>query len=321
MAHLVDDLLDVSRITHGRVELIAERIEIASVVDKGLEVAAPLLLQGRHRTELQIEPGLVVVGDPQRLVQVFTNLLTNAAKYSEQDGRITIVGERDGDHVVVRVRDTGVGIAPEMLPHIFDVFVQQPQAIDRAQGGLGLGLAIVKGLVELHGGRVTAHSEGASQGSEFVVRLPAAPPVTAAHEAAARPPEPTATGPTTRVLLVDDNVDALEMLAELLRALGCETYTAADSDSALALAREVRPAIALLDIGMPLVDGYELARLLRAEPGLEGIELVALTGYGQPSDPARSTAANFAAHLVKPVGIEEIRRVLGSVRGGGDQAR
>jgi PAS domain S-box-containing protein len=321
MVRLVDDLLDVSRITHGRVELIAERIELASVVDKGLEVAAPLLVQGRHRTELQIAPGLVVLGDPHRLVQVFANLLTNAAKYSEPDGRITIVGERDGDHVVVRVRDTGVGIAREMLPHIFDVFVQQAQAIDRAQGGLGLGLAIVKGLVELHGGRVTAHSEGAGHGSEFVVRLPAAPPVAAKSLAPASSPEPTSTGPTTRVLLVDDNADALEMLAELLRALGCETYTAVDSESALALAREVRPAIALLDIGLPVVDGYELARLLRAVPGLEGLELVALTGYGQPSDRARSTAANFAAHLVKPVGIEEIRRVLGAVRGGSPRAQ
>jgi CheY-like chemotaxis protein len=220
--------------------------------------------------------------------------------------------------VVVRVRDTGVGIAPEILPQVFDVFVQQPQAIDRAQGGLGLGLAIVKGLVELHGGRVSVHSDGVGQGSEFVVRLPAAPAAVVVPLAPAPSTEPSTTGPITRVLLVDDNVDALEMLAELLRALGCQTYTAADADSALALAREVYPALALLDIGLPKIDGYELGRRLRAEPGLEGIELVALTGYGQPSDRARSAAANFAGHLVKPVGIEEIREVLDSVRGCGE---
>jgi signal transduction histidine kinase len=174
MVRLVDDLLDVSRITHGRVDLELGWVDMAKVVDKGLEIAAPLMQRRRHTTIVEVEPGLVVWGDLQRLVQVLANLLNNAAKYSEPGGRITIVGERDGDEVVVHVRDHGLGISPGMLPLVFDVFVQQPQALDRAQGGLGLGLAIVKGIVELHGGRVTAHSEGAGCGSELVVRLPAA---------------------------------------------------------------------------------------------------------------------------------------------------
>jgi PAS domain S-box-containing protein len=314
MVRLVDDLLDVSRITHGRVELVIEdNVDIARVVDSGLEVAAPLIQQRRHHAEVEVAAGLVVKGDPQRLIQVFANLLTNAAKYSEPGGRITIRGERDGDEVVVRLRDTGVGIPPEMLPRIFDVFVQQAQAIDRAQGGLGLGLAIVKGLVELHGGRVSVHSDGVGQGSEFVVRLPAAPVVAAAPSIAAPWTGPRPSGLATRVLIVDDNADALEMLAEMLRFQGYQTYAATDADSALALAREVQPTIALLDIGLPIIDGYELGHRLRAIPGLQDIELIAVTGYGQPSDHARSTAAGFVAHLVKPVDIEEIRRLLASM--------
>jgi PAS domain S-box-containing protein len=317
MVRLVDDLLDVSRITHGRVELDKQRVDVAKVVEKGLEIAAPLITQRGHSTVVEVVPGLAVWGDQPRLVQVLANLLTNAAKYSEPGGTIAIRGERDGDEVVIRVRDTGVGISPEMLPWIFEVFVQQPQALDRAQGGLGLGLAIVKGIVELHGGRVAAHSEGVGRGSELVVRLPSKRVVTAAVAAATPTSEPSPTRPGTRVLLVDDNVDALEMLAEVLRHFGCETFTATDGESALALAREVQPTVALLDIGLPMMDGYELGRRLRALPGLEGLVLVALTGYGQPSDHERSIAAGFAAHLVKPVAFTELRRVLDEVLEGG----
>jgi PAS domain S-box-containing protein len=320
MVRLVDDLLDVSRIAHGRIELARERVELTDLVTKGLEVAMPLIEQREHRLELSVPPGLVVEVDPLRLVQVIANLLTNAAKYTEHGGLIAIRGEADGDHVVLRVRDTGVGISPQMLPRIFEVFVQQPQAIDRAQGGLGLGLTIVKSLVELHGGQVTAHSDGPDLGSELVVRLPAAPELAfdEAVVASSRPSWSVAKG-TTKVLLVDDNADALEMLAELLRMLGYEPHTATDSESALAVARRIRPTIALLDIGLPVVDGYELGRRLRAVAGLESIELVALTGHGQPSDAARSVAAGFAAHLLKPVEIEEIRRVLEELTAAMDQ--
>jgi signal transduction histidine kinase/PAS domain-containing protein/ActR/RegA family two-component response regulator len=290
MVRLVDDLLDVSRIVHGRVGLVMDRVDMAKVID--------------------VRPGLAVRGDVQRLVQVFANLFTNAAKYSEPGGHITVHGAREDDEVVIRVRDTGVGISPQMLPWIFDVFVQQPQAIDRAQGGLGLGLAIVKGIVELHGGRVTAHSEGLGRGTELVVRLPANRAVTAAVAAATPARPPGKARPGMRVLLVDDNVDALEMLAEVLRRVECETFTASDAGSALAIAREARPTIALLDIGLPVIDGYELGRRLREIEGLEDLVLVALTGYGQPSDHERSAAAGFAAHLVKPVAFAELSAVL-----------
>jgi PAS domain S-box-containing protein len=313
MVRLVDDLLDVSRIAHGRIELTHERVELAELVSKGLEVAGPAIEQRRHRVEVEVEPGLLVDADPLRLVQVIANLLNNAAKYTEPGGQISVQGRAEGHEVVLRVRDSGVGISPEMLPRVFDVFVQQPQALDRAQGGLGLGLTIVKSIVELHGGRVAAHSEGLGRGSELVVVLPAASATPAPRRSPTPEPLPSPAGGAMRVLLVDDDPDALDMLAELLKILGYEPYTATDGPSALAVARAVRPSVALLDIGLPEIDGFELGRRLRATPGLEGIELVALTGYGQPSDGERSAAAGFAAHLVKPVGIAEIRRVLGEI--------
>jgi CheY-like chemotaxis protein/anti-sigma regulatory factor (Ser/Thr protein kinase) len=256
--------------------------------------------------------GLTVRGDPTRLSQVVSNLLTNAAKYTPNGGRIGIHAQPEGDEIVLRVRDNGIGIAPETLPRVFDLFVQEGQAIDRAQGGLGLGLTIVRNLVERHGGRVSAHSDGRGRGSEFVVRLPKA---VAAQPDSEQPiaDRPGAVPPTTsslRVLVVDDNVDGAEMLAELLGARGYEARVAHDGPSALAIADTFRPHVSLLDIGLPVMDGFELAGQLRKNPGLQNTCLIAVTGYGQEADRQKTRAAGFRHHLVKPVDLKSIDTVL-----------
>ena len=308
VVRLVDDLLDVSRIVHGRVSLAKERLQLADVVDKALELAGPLLDERRHHVQVSMAPGLSVLADSVRLIQVLTNLLTNAAKYTEPGGHIRLDVEREGGSVIIRIQDDGMGIAPEMLSRIFDLFVQAPQTIDRSRGGLGLGLTIVQSLVSSFGGSVSAESPGPGQGSTFIVRLPLldaaglleAPPAVA----------PPAAASSVVVLVVDDNADALEMLTEALRVLGHDPHPAPDAEAALALAPRVRPRLALLDIGLPRMDGYELGRRLRALPGLEQLPLVALTGSGQASDRERSRAAGFVAHLVKPVDLSTIERLF-----------
>jgi len=308
---LVDDLLDVSRITHGRIELKREPVELADLVSKGLEVASLLLENRRHHVRVEVPRGLVVDADPTRIAQVVSNLLTNAAKYTEPGGHIDVFAERLGDDIVLRVRDTGIGIEPRMLSRIFEVFVQETQALDRDQGGLGLGLAIVQNLVRLHGGTVAAASEGPGSGSEFVVTLPAAtrPPrtATAGHDTVAAP---KVASDSISVLVVDDNTDALEMMVEALTMLGVHPHPAKDGLAALEVALTHRPSIALLDLGLPVLDGFELAERLRGLPGLAGIKLVAVSGYGQASDRERTAAAGFEAHLVKPVPIDDVRRPL-----------
>jgi CheY-like chemotaxis protein len=305
---LVDDLLDVSRITRGRIEIDKVPVDLPDVVLKALELASPLVEQRKHRVTTDIEPDLVVLGDAVRITQVITNLVTNAAKYTEPGGRIAIICRRDGPWVEVLVRDDGIGIAPDMLGRIFDLFVQAPQSIDRAQGGLGLGLTIVQSLVNLHGGNIRARSDGLGKGSEFLVCLPAAPAIVASTDG----PKPTSV--TSKVsldiLLVDDNEDALELLGEIIRVLGHRPHIANHPMRALELAAKVKPALALLDIGLPEIDGYELARRIRAIAGLESIRLVALTGYGQASDRAKSAASGFDTHLVKPVGMDQIRAAI-----------
>ncbi|MCU1281383.1 MAG: Chemotaxis protein methyltransferase CheR [bacterium] len=245
-----------------------------------------------------------------KVASMVSNLINNAAKYSEPGGPIWIEANRDAGEVVLRVRDGGIGIDPGTLPRIFEPFVQQPQALDRAQGGLGLGLAIVRGLVELHGGSVTAHSDGPGHGSELIVRLPAREPGSLQKAIDLRPHLPAPHRRGGRILVVDDNTDALALLVEVLRLLGYETFHAADGPSALALARSVRPSLALLDIGLPVMDGYELARRLRELDGLKKIKLVAVTGYGLDADRARSAAAGFDEHLVKPVAMESMQSIL-----------
>jgi PAS domain S-box-containing protein len=306
LTRLVDDLLDVSRISRGKVDLQIELADLADILAQSVETAGPLLESRAHRLDLDVERGRFLVrGDRARLTQVFSNLLTNAAKYTPPGGQVGVTLSIEGDAVIVRVSDTGVGIAPELLPHVFDAFVQGPQSLDRAAGGLGLGLTIVRSLVEQHQGSVTAVSGGVGQGSEFSVRLPIAP----VDADIPSPPEVEhlpIDGSGVRVLVVDDNADAADMLATALTLHRFEVRTAHDGVAALSEAATFAPHIALVDIGLPVIDGYELAGRLRKVPGLDEIELIAVTGYGQASDRERSAAAGFVDHLVKPVDIARL---------------
>ena len=310
LVRLVDDLLDVSRVTRGKIELKVERVELARVIDKAVEMASLLIEQRRHRLEVELEPGLAWEGDPVRLAQVVSNLLTNAARYTEPGGRLWLRVRRDGpDAVGISVRDTGIGLAPEVREQVFELFFQGKRSIDRAEGGLGIGLALVKNIVELHGGSVHAHSEGRGQGSEFVVRLPlrSAALASAPSEPA---PAPIPGVAMQRVLLVDDNADGADTLGRLLRAHGHTVEVYHDPVGALAAIERFRPTVALLDIGLPVLDGYQLAARIRALPGGQGCRLVALSGYGLAADRARSRAAGFERHLVKPVNPDEVARVV-----------
>ncbi|MDY7227677.1 ATP-binding protein [Hyalangium rubrum] len=314
MVRLVDDLLDVSRITRGKIQLKRGNVDIAGLLTKAVEMTTPLLEQRSHRLEFD-PPGapLTVEGDGARLAQVVANLLNNAAKYTDPGGRIHLSAKCEGEQVVLRVRDSGTGIAPEVLPRVFDLFVQDRRAIDRSEGGLGLGLAIVHSLVGLHGGTVSAHSEGVGRGSEFVVRLPLAK-TRSPDERSAQPGSiPPSTGSPLsppRVLVVDDNRDAAEMLAEALELAGFTTRTAHDGVAGLELATTFRPHVALLDIGLPVMDGYELAGRLRSLATLHALKLIALTGYGQESDRHRALKAGFDLHVVKPVDLANLLRTL-----------
>jgi len=309
LARLVDDLLDVSRIARGMIDLKREVVELAGVVAVAVEQVSPLLEERQHFLRLSVpRHGFRVVADPARLAQVFFNLLHNAAKYTDPGGHLTVVARREGSEVLLSVRDDGVGIAPELQPMVFDTFFQARQEVDRSKGGLGLGLALVKSLSELHGGHVDVESPGVGKGSTFTVRLPLAieeaPPV----EAARSPEAPVRTEPGLRILVVDDNVAAAESLAEVLELLGNEVRVAHDGVEALRLARESAPDLALLDIGLPVIDGYELAQRLRAEH--PSVRLVAVSGYGQDADRAAALEAGFSRHLVKPVSLQEIESVV-----------
>jgi PAS domain S-box-containing protein len=310
---LVDDLLDVSRITRGQVELRRQPVELADAVAQGVELASAIVDQQRHRLHVEVPRGLVVHGDPGRLAQVVGNLVTNAAKYTERDGDISIVGGSEGGDAVLLVRDTGVGITASMLPRVFDPFVQEAQTLARSRGGLGLGLAIVRTLVELHGGSVTAASDGDGAGSVFSVRLPlAAQPSAAPEDDGAAPAAPLLGRGGGRVLVVDDNEDAASLLGVLLEELGYQVQVVHDGPSALATVDEFRPDVALIDIGLPVMDGLEVARRLRQNTAAAATRLVALTGYGQERDRHASRAAGFSVHLVKPVDAAALRAVLES---------
>jgi CheY-like chemotaxis protein/two-component sensor histidine kinase len=308
LTRLVDDLLDVSRIARGKVDLKIETIDLAEILDRAVETASPLLEERSHALDVDVPRGtLVVRGDSARLTQVFSNLLTNAAKYTPAGGRIDVCAAADARDAIVRITDSGVGIDETMLPRIFDAFAQGPQLLDRAQGGLGLGLAIARSLTERHGGSITARSEGLGAGSEFVVRLP----LSAAGMAASAPAAPSMEsaaphGAGRRVLIVDDNRDAAEMMATALTLRGFDVRTAHDGLTALDMAAAFGPEMAILDIGLPVMDGYELAARLRQTPGLERVRLIAVTGYGQKSDRERSAAAGFDQHIVKPVDVDRV---------------
>jgi signal transduction histidine kinase/ActR/RegA family two-component response regulator len=312
LVRLVDDLLDVSRVTRGKIELRREHIEMAEVVAKAIEMASPLIEERRHHLGVQVaRRGLVVHGDPARLAQVVANLLTNAAKYTDHGGHIELLARRVDGAIELAVRDTGCGIAADMLPHVFDMFVQERQALDRGQGGLGLGLCIVRSLVALHGGAVNAHSDGRGRGSTFTVRLPAserAEPSLAPPEDAAARALPSRDG--HRILVVDDNEDAAILLATCLEQLGNTAAVAHDGPAALRLADEFDPEVVLLDLGLPVMDGYQVARALRGRERGPRPHLVAVTGYGTEVDRARTREAGFDGHLVKPVSIDQLRQVM-----------
>ncbi len=309
---LVDDLLDVARITRGKVELRRQTLEIGKVIAEAVEMASPLLDHRRHNLTLEVPSlGLQVLGDEVRLAQVVANLLTNAARYTEPGGDIGVSAARDGADVVIVVRDNGLGISSEILPTIFDAFTQGARSLDRGEGGLGIGLTLVRSLVALHGGTVSAHSGGIGRGSVFTVRLPALPPAdtTETKEAAPRAPA-LFDGSKTRVLIVDDNVDASDLLGDWLRAVGHEVMIAHDGPQALAVAAAFRPEVALLDIGLPVMDGYELGDKLRSQAAPNILRLMAVTGYGQVGDRARSASAGFEQHFVKPIDPRALSRAL-----------
>jgi signal transduction histidine kinase/CheY-like chemotaxis protein len=318
LVRLVDDLLDVSRLTRGKVQLRSRTIELAQVVAASVETVRPLLETAGHQLTLSLPPdSLPLEADPTRLEQVFANLLNNAAKYTQPGGRIWLNAERSGQEVVVVVRDTGVGITADLLPRIFDLFTQAERSLDRAQGGLGIGLTLVRQLVEMHGGSVTAASVGAGHGSEFTVRLPLKSPQPRKSDPAlpvvGLPDGPSRTA-ACKVLVVDDNTDAVQSLALLLRMWGHEVRVAHDGPTALALAAEFQPEAVLLDIGLPGMDGYEVARRLRQHPGTAQVLLVAITGYGQEDDRLHSQAAGFDQHLIKPVDPNTLRPLLATIR-------
>ena len=312
LVRIVDELLEISRITTGRIQLHPERIAVGVVVENAVATARSLIEQRKHELALSLPPQAIWVdGDAGRLEQVVVNLLTNAAKYTDAGGHIWVTLQQDGEEAVLGVRDTGVGIAPEILPRIFDLFTQAERSLDRSQGGLGIGLALVQRLVEMHGGTVTA-SSALGQGSEFVVRLPRVPPP---HPLPSWPPtekvQPTV--PSLRVLVVDDNVDTLTTLAMLVQESGHEVRTAFDGSTVLEAALDYRPNVVLLDIGLPGLNGFEVAKLLRQQPTLKNIVLVAMTGYGQESDRKRSKEAGFNYHLVKPGDFGKVLEILTTI--------
>jgi PAS domain S-box-containing protein len=317
LVRLVDDLLDVSRISQGKIHLHKEEVDLADVVGRGVESSKPLIDARRHQLAVTMPPGLLLVeGDIVRLVQVVANLLNNAAKYTPECGRIELTLERESqpegrpNYVKLRVRDNGVGIPAEVLPRLFDLFTQCERTLDRADGGLGIGLTLVRRLTEMHGGSVEACSAGPGQGSEFVVRLPLLAEASQSR-ATAETGQPSAPGADKlRVLVVDDNRDSAATLAGLLRLLGCDVRIAYDGVRALPLAAEFIPALILLDIGLPGLNGYQVARRLRADQCLGEFTLVALTGYGGPADRQQSQEAGFNAHLVKPIDLELLKQLL-----------
>jgi PAS domain S-box-containing protein len=311
MARLVDDLLDMARIAQGKLELRRSRFDLAQVVGEAVQTTAPLFEAQGHRLDVHLpERPLPLEADLARVVQILVNLLSNAAKYTDRGGKVHLSAAQEDSQVVVRVRDNGIGIEREMLGRVFDLFTQVDRSLDRAQGGLGIGLTLVRQLVDLHGGSVAVHSEGPGKGSEFIVRLPMTED--AALPATQDAPAPAAKG--RHVLIIEDNADARSSLATLLTLLGHRVETAATGMDGVARALAVRPEVALIDLGLPGVDGCEVARRLRAVLG-QGVRLIALTGHAQEEDRRRTQEAGFDAHLVKPVEVEELNRVLGADRG------
>ena len=314
LTHLVGDLLDVSRAITGRIQLYQEQVAVSGVVERAVETARPLIDQRRHELTVSLPPDPIwLYADASRLEQVVTNLLTNAAKYTNEGGHIRLSAQQEGDKAVLRVRDTGLGIAPAFLPHVFDLFTQAQRSSDRSQGGLGIGLTLAKRLVEMHGGTIGVSST-LGQGSEFVVSFVVCPP--GAMSLKTQPPSTEIakpTGPALRVLVVDDNVDAANVLKLLVQEAGHLVRMAHTGPTALTAALVYRPDVMLLDIGLPELDGFEVAKRIRQEPLFHDVMLVAVTGYREAADRQRMEEAGFDHYLVKPADFEKLRQILAAV--------
>ena len=320
MTRLIDDLLDLSRISHGKLELKREQVNLRAVVDSAVEITRPMFEAQGHalHIDLPVDP-VYLNADPTRLSQVFSNLLNNAAKYTDRGGSIRLSARRDGDHVLVRLEDNGVGIAREDLQRVFEMFTQVGRSMEQSRGGLGVGLALSQWLVRLHGGTITAHSEGLGHGSEFTVRLP----VTGAPAQLQAPAENRLEGSRVsgrRVLIVDDNRDFADSLAAVLRLAGNEVCVTYDGLEAVGAAGMWRPDVVLLDIGLPVLNGYDTARRIRDTLGKRNPLLIAITGWGQEEDRRRSRAAGFDHHLVKPIDPAELSTFLASTLAARDAA-
>jgi signal transduction histidine kinase/ActR/RegA family two-component response regulator len=314
MVRLVDDLLEVSRITRGKITLHSEPSDLTVIIRNAVDVSRPLIDAAGHRLSIHmLDTPILVDGDPIRLTQVFANLLNNAAKYTPERGKITLTAQKRDGRAVISVRDSGEGIAPEMLARVFEMFTQAPPAAAQAKGGLGIGLTLVRQLVELHGGAVEAFSEGPGMGSEFIVTLPL---LVAAAAGSAKSPEADAADSRffgRRMLVVDDNADGADSLGLLLEMLGADVRVVYDGHAALEALDTFQPSVVLLDVGMPDLDGYEVARRMRARGGNQ-LTIIAITGWGQPDDRARSREAGFDEHLTKPPDLEQLRHLLVSSR-------
>ena len=311
MTRLLEDLLDVSRVTRNKIELRRERVDVLRAVEQALEASRPLIEARELRLTLELPSApLILYGDPARLTQVFSNLLNNAAKYTDTGGQITLSVEASDSKAQIRVRDTGIGIETQHLPHVFDMFAQLAPALERAGGGLGIGLALTRGLVELHGGTIEAYSAGSGRGSEFVVTLPIVATQRPSDDAAPRSVDAAAEPPARRLLVVDDNADAAQTLATLLSLHGQEVRAAFSAEEALQVAQEWPPDVAVLDIGLPDLNGYELCRRIRAQPWGAQPLLIACTGWGQREDIDRALDSGFDFHLVKPVDPNAVLRLL-----------
>ena len=314
LVRLVDDLLELSRITRGKIELKKERVELATILSHAIETAKPLIDRAGHHLSLSLSEPIFVEGDVVRLSQVFANLLNNACKYTENGGTISVDVQRAESTAKVSIRDNGIGIASDMLPRVFEMFTQIDNVLRRSQDGLGIGLNLVRTLLSMHGGTIEAHSEGLGRGSVFTVRLPIVEP-NGAPTAITNPPAGNRPVPRCkhRILVVDDNRDAADSLGMLLRFLGADVTVVYDGQSALESLSIVRPSLLFLDIGMPGLDGYDVVRLVRKNPEFANVPLVALTGWGQEEDRRRAREAGFDHHLVKPVEIEALLKLLASL--------
>jgi two-component system CheB/CheR fusion protein len=312
MTRIVDDLLDVSRLTSGKIFLHRSVLTVGQILEHALEASRPAIDARRHRLTIDLPPEAIYIdGDIVRLSQVISNLLNNAAKYTDEEGEITLTARDSGDEVAIAVRDTGIGIRPDVLPHVFDLFMQADQSLARSLGGLGIGLTLVRQLVEMHGGRVGAKSEGPGKGSEFTVWLPTAREQ--APDAPSRPVEEARSDIRRRVLIVEDNPDARESLAMLLEMEGHEVRSAQDGDTALEIVEEFQPEVVVLDIGLPKMDGFEVIKRLRTRTGGMQPTVIAVTGYGQAEDRLRTEEAGFDRHLTKPVDPKEVMAIVASL--------